>query len=127
MRTQSFEPPCDDGCDGNGCHEGLNFAVVAGGQTSPVFEATEHAFDDVSLAIYSLVVGELDAAMAHRRDDGGGAALGEPFAQSVSIVSLVGDQFSGRCKGSDTLLGDGNIRYISGGYDERPRSSAFVA
>src|SRR6478735_8695462 len=45
-------------------------------------------------------------AVAPRRDDGLGAALVEPFAQRLAVVSLVGDEFGGWWQCSDAGLGD---------------------
>ena len=52
----SLEPPHDEGCDGDGCHEGLDVAVEASCDAPPVLEAAEHALDDVALAVDLAVV-----------------------------------------------------------------------
>lgn len=59
----ALEPPCDEGCDRDGGHEGLDVAVEAGGDAPPVLEAAEHAFDDVALTVDFPVVLDLHLAV----------------------------------------------------------------
>ena len=47
----SFEPPDDGSSDSDGGHEFFDVAIEACGDPSPVFEATEHALDDVALLV----------------------------------------------------------------------------
>ena len=122
-----LDPPRDDGGDGYGCKVVLDISIVSGGDASPVLEAAEHALDDVSPVVDALVVGELHLAVSHGRDDGDGAASFQPIAQNVGIIAFVGGAIDGWWQRSDTLLGNGNIGYIPGGYDDRPRSSMLVA
>ena len=49
----------DDGYrEGDGGHEGMGAAVVAGVDTAPVLELAEHVFDAVTLAVERTVVGD---------------------------------------------------------------------
>lgn len=105
----------------------MDFSVVSCCDAAPVLEAAEHAFDHVALVVGGTVVGVLDAAMAHGRDHGDGAALGEQIAQSIGVVAFVGEEFAAGWQALDALLRGGNIRYISSGYDEAPGPSALVA
>ena len=54
LETQSG-PPVDDGCKRDGGGKDGGELVVAGGDASPILEATEHVFDEVALATYGLV------------------------------------------------------------------------
>jgi hypothetical protein len=54
LQTQSG-PPVDDGCKRDGGGKDGGELVVAGGDASPILEATEHVFDEVALATYGLV------------------------------------------------------------------------
>jgi hypothetical protein len=53
--------------------------------------------------------------VAHRRDDRDGLAQAQPLADRVGVITFVRDQFAGGRKTTDALLGDGNIRDITGG------------
>jgi hypothetical protein len=53
LQTQSG-PPDDDGCEHDGGEVGCEL-VIAGCDASPIFEAAEHAFDEIALAIGNLV------------------------------------------------------------------------
>jgi hypothetical protein len=46
-----LEPPDHSGCKGDGPEEGGEFAIVAGGDPSPVIEAAEDALDAVTLSV----------------------------------------------------------------------------
>ena len=69
--------PADGGggqCDGT--YEVLDVAVEAGGEATPVFEAAEHALDDVALFVDGAITVVLDLA--------GGIATSVPRASSHS-------------------------------------------
>ena len=74
----------------------MQVAIEAGGDASPVLEAAEHAFDDVSLAVRGSVVGPRFAAIFAGWDDGCGAARHKPLAQGQAVISFVGDELCGR-------------------------------
>lgn len=67
--------------------------VVASGDAAPVFEAAEHALDDVALLVDGGIEVELVLAVSLGRDDGPRSPLSEPTAQVVAVIFLVGDQF----------------------------------
>lgn len=83
-------PPCDQGCDGDGGHEGLDVSVEASCDAAPVLEAADHSLDDVALAIDGAVVFDLDFAVGLGRDDRRGAALSQPEPQSIAVVDVLG-------------------------------------
>ena len=66
-------------------------------------------------------------AVAPRRDDGLGAALVEPFAQRLAVVSLVGDGFGGWWQCSDAGLGDLAVVDVSRRQQEDMRAAPGVA
>ena len=56
--------PEDYGCsDADGGHEGVCASVIAGVDTSPVFEPAKHDLDFVTLSIENGVVGDVDFAV----------------------------------------------------------------
>ena len=63
LGPESLEPPGDDGCDGDGSHEGFEVAVEAGCDPAPIFEAAERALDDIALTVDLPVVLDLDLAV----------------------------------------------------------------
>src|SRR5690606_11423157 len=75
LHDDSLEPPCDEGGDGDGGHEGLDMAVEACGYAPPVLEAAEHALDDVALSVNLAVVFDMDLTVGLCRDDWRGTAL----------------------------------------------------
>ena len=101
----------------------VDVAVIAGCDPAPVFEATEHAFDDIALLVDGMIAVELDFAVALGRDDGLGSARSEPVAQLAAVIApfgeaqdrIVSDQLGGGRHGGDTLLGNPHIVGISGG------------
>lgn len=58
-----LKPPDADGGEAEGGHEVFDVTIEAGCDTSLVFEAAEHAFDDVSLFVDRAVVVILDLAV----------------------------------------------------------------
>ena len=74
----------------------MEVSVEAGGDASPVLEAAEHAFHDISLTVGGYVVRPWFAAVFARRDDGCGAARHKPLAQRQAVISFIGDELRGR-------------------------------
>ncbi len=54
----------DGGCDADGGEEGVGAAVVASGDTPPVFQLCEHVLDLVPLTVESPVMRDKDLAAA---------------------------------------------------------------
>lgn len=58
-KPRSLIDPEDDGCGDADCgEEGVGTSVVAGMDSSPVFEFAEHVFDLVPLAVEQFVMGD---------------------------------------------------------------------
>ena len=92
----------------------FNVALKARCDAPPVFEAAEHAFDDISLSVDGLIVVISDLAVLSRRDEGPGPALFKPFAQFPAVMALAGDTFGGWRHGLDAALWDLAIMHVSG-------------
>jgi len=56
-----------------------------------------------------------------------GAALGQPLAQFVAVIALVGNQLARRRQCRDTVLGNPHIVRVSGGQQQNPRPSLPIA
>src|SRR5271156_5866373 len=88
LRTHRSEPE-GDGCGDADCREvGVGAAVVAGVDAPPIFEATKHVFDPVTLFVEDGVIGDGDLPIGFRGDAGGEAALGEGSAEPIGVVAL---------------------------------------
>lgn len=59
----SFEPPFEQGGDGDCSHEVLDIAIEASGYAAPVLQSAEDPFDEVVLAVDGPVVLDLDLAV----------------------------------------------------------------
>jgi hypothetical protein len=89
VETQSC-PPCADRGDVAGCFKVDCDLVISGGDASPVLEAAEGSFDDVS-AFIGLGIEGLDMLSGwivgdHRL----GAARDEEVAQGIAVIGSVG-------------------------------------
>ena len=73
----------------------MGAAVIAHGDVSPVFEASEHPFDAVSLAIEPLVVGYWPQAVVSSWNTGLDPHGPQPVAEGIAVVPSVTDQKPG--------------------------------
>ncbi len=96
------------------CRDVFNVALEARCDAPPVFEAAEHALDDISLPVDGLIVVISDLAVFSRQDDGPGPAPFKPFAQFPTVTAFVGDRFGGWRHGLDAALCDLAIMHVSG-------------
>ena len=71
----------------------MGASIVAGVDTSPVFETAEHVFDFVPLAVENSVVADRRLAVCSAWNAGRDAALLESFAEPVGVLASVGEQF----------------------------------
>jgi hypothetical protein len=85
--------PTKKGPLGHYGHEGFDVAIEAHGDAPPVFETAEHAFDDVTLLVDGLVVIVLGLAVFARWNDRFGAARIQPFAQGLTVIAFIRDEF----------------------------------
>jgi hypothetical protein len=86
-----WQPEDDGGSDADGGHEGVCASVVAGVDTAPVFELSEHVLDEVALPVEHRIVRDMDLAVGLGRDAGDGFAGGERLAEPVCVIALVRD------------------------------------
>ena len=108
-------------------HEGFKVAIEARGDAPPVFEAAEHAFDDVALLVDGLVVIVLGFAVFARWDDCFGASRIQPFAQGLTVIALIRDEFGRRWHGLDATLCDLAVMYVSGRQEQDAGSPLLIA
>ncbi|MCP1472428.1 hypothetical protein J3E64_004146 [Sphingobium sp. OAS761] len=127
LHDDSLQPPNDGGGEADGPHEVFDVAVEAGCDAAPVFEAAEHSLDDVALFLDGAVVIVLDLAVFARRNDGFGAALDEPFAQCLAVVSFVRHEFGRRWHCFDAEPCNLAIMHVSGRQEQDAGAAPFVA
>jgi pimeloyl-ACP methyl ester carboxylesterase len=108
-------------------HEGVCASVVAGVDTSPVFQATEHDLDLVSLSVERGVVRDGDPAVALRGDAGGGSALGEGVPEPVGVITSVADQVLGPWQGIDHQGSSLVVAHLSLAEQQDERATQMVA
>src|SRR5665647_1766916 len=123
----SLQPPDDCGGEADGSHEVFDVPIEAGCDASPIFEAAEHALDDVALLVDRAVIFVLDLAVLAGRNDGLGATLGQPFPQCLAIVPLVSDEFRRGWHRSDAELRDLAIVHVSGRQEQDAGAALLVA
>ncbi len=87
--------------------------VVSSCNTPPVFEATEHALDDIATAIGRAVERIDDVAGSATRDNRLDMSVLEPGAQFIGIVGFVGDQPPGWWKGVQQRDRHGDISDVA--------------
>lgn len=125
LKTQSG-PPGDDGREHYGGGEiGCEF-VIAGCDAPPIFEAAEHAFDEIALAIGDRVEEMMSFPSWVVRNDWDGPALFEEATQPIAVVSSVGGQTGARRNSADQGCGHPNIAQVAGRHFDGDGASAFV-
>ena len=65
-------------------------SVLACGEAAEVFESIEAALNPVAVFVDVDVMGDVDLAVALRRDHGDGVHRGDPVAQVVAVIGFVG-------------------------------------
>jgi hypothetical protein len=70
LRTQFFEIKDEGTSDTNGGEEGVGTAVIAHGDTPPVFEMAEHVLDFVAFFVEFFIIQDAALAVFARRDTG---------------------------------------------------------
>jgi len=123
----SLQPPDDGSGEANGGHECFDVAIEAGSDAPPVFEAAEHAVDDVALLVDCAIIIVLDFAALAGWNDGFSAALDQLFSQRLTVVAFVGDQFGRRRHRLDAELGDLAIVNVSGRQKQDTGATLLVA
>lgn len=101
--------------------------VVAGRDATPVLEATEGAFDHVSLLV-GVSVEWVDAlARGVVGDNGQRPALDQELAQSVAVVGSISGASAARRQLTEKLRGGSNIAKLALRHFDRDRTSERVA
>lgn len=85
VQTRSY-PPSDDGCEGDGGGEVCGEFVVAGGDASAVFEAAEHALDEIAQLVGLAIEGMKVLAGWVVGDDRPGAAGDQEEPEVVAVI-----------------------------------------
>ena len=99
--------------------------VVARREAPELFEPVEESLDEVSRFVAVPVGMALGRAVASRRDDGLGAGSLNRFDKSVAVVSLVGDDSSGR-NGLDQRGPLRDVRFLPASQDQAQRVAEGV-
>ena len=100
--------------------------LVAGGESSEVFDTIEEPFDTIARSIEHRAEAGFPAAMHHRWDIGCGAGGFDLAAQPVSVVGLVG-QHDGACvQVPEQALGDRAVTRLARRQDQFERQSARI-
>ncbi|AJR26836.1 hypothetical protein TZ53_23665 (plasmid) [Sphingobium sp. YBL2] len=105
----------------------MSAAVISGVDTAPVFDAAEHIFDAMPLAIEDAVVGYGGLAVALRWDAGRDASCSESVTEPVGVVSAICEHGSGRRQGIDQQGGALVIAGLSFGQNQADGPPAAVA
>ena len=100
--------------------------VVAGGDASPIFEAAEHAFDEIALAVGDLVKGMMPFAGRVVRDDRDSAALTQETTEPIAVIGRVGGQATARRNSADQNCRDADVAEMSRGYFDGDGASARI-
>lgn len=122
MFVNSEEQGNESGGEADKTEEGFGEFVITGGDAAKVFDSLKEVLDDMPFAITTLAVGASLLAVGTRWDARGDAALGEPLAELIAVITFVGDQDLGgnfRHHG----FGVGDIRLMTGAEQEADRLS----
>lgn len=100
--------------------------VVAGGDTPPVFELTEHSLDGVAFAVGLSIEGMGAFSGRIVGDDGSGAQFDEELAQAVAVIGRVGDADRRWRQGRDQGQGNTGVTELTGRDLEGDRATKAV-
>ncbi len=101
-------------------------AVVAGGDTAPIFEPAEQSLDDVPAAVDASIEWIRGATRGGGWDHGFDAAVGEPAAQTISVIGLVGNETANRRGDAQQWNSHADIGNVAGRQGKGDRSAAIV-
>jgi hypothetical protein len=90
-----IDPEDEDGSEGDGRKEGVSAPVVSCVDAPPIFEASEHVFDPVTLPVEDGIVFVLCAVPGVRRDARGDTSLGQRLPEGGGTVGPIGEQEAG--------------------------------
>ena len=121
-----IKPPYDDGGDEDSGEEVPCEFVVAGCDAAEVLDATEHAFDEISLAVGDGIVRDQGFSSRVAGDDGLGSPIGDQVAQPVCIIGRIGKQPGEGADRRDEGRGNRDIAGVAGGQRQDPRPALIV-
>jgi hypothetical protein len=104
----------------------MRVAVISCGDSAPIFQPAEHALDDVS-AFVSLAVEWIGRSpRGCGRNDGFDLFSGEPFAQTVGVVSFVRQEPLWSGGGAEQRDGHGDVGDVSRRQREADRPATII-
>lgn len=101
-------------------------AVIAGCDAPEVFDAAEHAFDGVAIAIEAGREAILPAAIDLWRDVGRGSLALDFATDGIAVVSLVTVQDVGVGEAIEQIVGGDAVRDLPAGQQERDRAAEAI-
>jgi len=104
----------------------LREAVITRCDASEVFDAAEHAFDGVAIAVETGREAILPATIDLGRDVGRSSLALDFAADGVTVVSLVAVQDFGRADAIEQIIGGDAVRDLAAGQQERDRAAEAI-
>ena len=101
-------------------------AVITRCDASEVFDAAEHAFDGVAIAVETGREAILPATIDLGRDVGRSSLALDFAADGVTVVSLVAVQDFGRADAIEQIIGGDAVRDLAAGQQERDRAAEAI-
>ena len=111
MTILLFEPD-GDSCEFDEPHEVGEELIVSCRDAAELFELVEEALDDVALFVKLGVIATFDRSISLGRNDDLAAGFGDPVAEVIGVVALVGDR---RLSGEtlEEVMGEGDVVALS--------------
>ena len=120
-------PVTDECCEAYGRHEVDGVLIVARGDASEVLEASEHALDDVAMAVTLSIEGVGLVPVGPVGDDRLDASALQPSPPMIRVVCLVGEKVTGVGQAPGEHDGAGDVGGLAGGEIERQGTAMGVA
>ena len=121
-----MSPPGYGGSNKDASEEVSGELVVTGGDATEILETAEHAFDQVTVSIGVGVMGDERLSTPDRGDDSLDPLVREKVAQSVRVVSLIGDELQNRSGGLDEGGSHHDVMCVTGAQKQDPRMSVRI-
>ena len=119
--------PLGDGGDESECGEIVSGeAVVPCCKASPVLETAEEALDKVATSIDSAIERVRNCSRCGRWNDSLDATDFEPIAQTICIISFIGNQAVGPSDGGQQRHGHADVGNVAWRQREGDRSAAII-
>lgn len=110
----------------DGGEEVLREAVVAGGDSAEILEASEHAFDGIAVAVEGRREAVFPAPVDLGRDVRRGAPALDLATDGIAVIALVATQDRGRRHLVEQYVGGDAIGHLAAGQEERDRTAERV-